>query len=66
MKYISVFRVESLGAVTVSGSLADSLTRVGRFDLEAYFPGSGAFRELVSCSNCTDFQVHLRAKRGLL
>ena len=25
-------------------------------DIEAWFPGSGAFRELVSCSNCTDYQ----------
>jgi len=23
---------------------------------QAWFPGSGAFRELVSCSNCTDYQ----------
>ena len=27
-----------------------------KLDLEAWFPGSGAFRELVSCSNCTDYQ----------
>jgi seryl-tRNA synthetase len=27
-----------------------------KFDLEGWFPGSGAFRELVSCSNCTDYQ----------
>ena len=25
-------------------------------DLEAWFPGYNAYRELVSCSNCTDFQ----------
>ena len=24
-----------------------------KLDLEGWFPGSGAFRELVSCSNCT-------------
>lgn len=27
-----------------------------KLDLEAWFPGSGAFRELVSCSNCLDYQ----------
>ncbi|KAF6017285.1 hypothetical protein EB796_024414 [Bugula neritina] len=27
-----------------------------KLDLEAWFPGSNAFRELVSCSNCTDYQ----------
>ncbi|XP_070787121.1 serine--tRNA ligase, cytoplasmic-like isoform X1 [Enoplosus armatus] len=34
-------------------------------DLEAWFPGSGAFRELVSCSNCTDYQARrLRIRYG--
>ena len=28
-----------------------------KYDLEASFPASSAFRELVSCSNCTDYQV---------
>lgn len=28
-----------------------------KYDLEAWFPGSGEYRELVSCSNCTDFQA---------
>ena len=27
-----------------------------QYDLEAWFPGYNAFRELVSCSNCTDYQ----------
>lgn len=27
-----------------------------KLDIEAWFPGSGAYRELVSCSNCTDYQ----------
>jgi len=34
-----------------------------KLDLEAWFPGSKAFRELVSCSNCTDYQarrLHVR------
>ncbi|HEY8583166.1 MAG TPA: serine--tRNA ligase [Capillimicrobium sp.] len=28
-----------------------------KFDLEAWLPGQGAFRELTSCSNTTDFQA---------
>jgi seryl-tRNA synthetase len=27
-----------------------------KFDLEAYMPSSGEYKELVSCSNCTDWQ----------
>ena len=26
------------------------------FDIEAWLPGQNNYRELVSCSNCTDFQ----------
>lgn len=28
-----------------------------KYDLEAWFPGQGKYRELTSCSNCTDFQA---------
>ena len=38
----------------VSGDLNDAAAK--KYDLEAWFPGYNAFRELVSCSNCTDFQ----------
>jgi len=38
----------------VSGALNDAATK--KYDLEAWFPGYGAYRELVSSSNCTDFQ----------
>ena len=38
----------------VSGALNDAAAK--KYDLEAWFPASKAFRELVSCSNCTDFQ----------
>jgi len=38
----------------VSGSLNNAAAK--KFDLEAWFPGSGKFRELVSCSNCLDYQ----------
>jgi seryl-tRNA synthetase len=26
------------------------------YDLEAWLPGQGKYREMVSCSNCTDYQ----------
>ncbi len=39
---------------TVSGELNNAAAK--KLDLEAWFPASGAFRELVSCSNCTDYQ----------
>jgi seryl-tRNA synthetase len=28
-----------------------------KFDLEAWLPGQGRYRELTSCSNCTDYQA---------
>ncbi|KAG9485357.1 serine--tRNA ligase, cytoplasmic [Eleutherodactylus coqui] len=47
----------------VSGSLNHAASK--KLDLEAWFPGSGAFRELVSCSNCTDYQARrLRIRFG--
>lgn len=38
----------------VSGGLNDAAAK--KYDLEAWFPGYDAYRELVSCSNCTEFQ----------
>ena len=38
----------------VSGELNNAAAK--KLDLEAWFPGSGKFRELVSCSNCLDYQ----------
>ncbi|KAI6002052.1 serine-tRNA ligase [Pisolithus albus] len=38
----------------VSGAL--NLAASKKCDLEAWFPFQGAFKELVSCSNCTDYQ----------
>lgn len=36
-----------------------------KLDLEAWFPGSQAFRELVSCSNCLDYQARrLKVRYG--
>ncbi|KAG9136489.1 hypothetical protein Leryth_018961 [Lithospermum erythrorhizon] len=38
----------------VSGALNDAAAK--KLDLEAWFPASKTYRELVSCSNCTDYQ----------
>jgi seryl-tRNA synthetase len=38
----------------VSGAL--NLAAAQKFDLEAYFPFQKAYKELVSCSNCTDYR----------
>jgi seryl-tRNA synthetase len=38
----------------VSGDL--NLAAARKYDLEAWFPGQGTYRELVSCSNCLDYQ----------
>ena len=29
-----------------------------KYDLEAWLPGAGAYKEVVSCSNCTDYQAN--------
>ncbi|KAH0940029.1 hypothetical protein HID58_007490 [Brassica napus] len=39
----------------VSGALNDAAAK--KYDLEAWFPSSETYRELVSCSNCTDYQA---------
>lgn len=39
----------------VSGDLNNAAAK--KYDLEAWFPASRTFRELVSCSNCTDYQA---------
>jgi len=39
----------------VSSELNDAAVK--KYDLEGWFPGQGTYRELVSCSNCTDFQA---------
>ncbi|KAJ8301414.1 hypothetical protein KUTeg_020401 [Tegillarca granosa] len=47
----------------VSGALNHAAAK--KLDLEAWFPGSGAFRELVSCSNCLDYQARrLKVRYG--
>lgn len=44
------YRVISICSAALNNAAAK------KYDLEGWFPGSGAFRELVSCSNCTDYQ----------
>ncbi|KAL5332369.1 hypothetical protein BJX70DRAFT_135844 [Aspergillus crustosus] len=39
----------------VSGALNNAAAK--KFDLEAWFPFQQEFKELVSCSNCTDYQA---------
>ena len=38
----------------VSGALNNAAAK--KYDLEAWFPNFGQYKELVSCSNCTDYQ----------
>ncbi|EGC32704.1 hypothetical protein DICPUDRAFT_49409 [Dictyostelium purpureum] len=38
----------------VSGALNNAASK--KYDLEGWFPGYNTYRELVSCSNCTDYQ----------
>ncbi|MBN2114149.1 MAG: serine--tRNA ligase [Acidimicrobiia bacterium] len=38
-----------------TGDLGDSAAK--KYDIEAWLPGQGAFREITSCSNTTDFQA---------
>jgi seryl-tRNA synthetase len=48
----------------VSGELNDAASI--KYDLEAYFPSFDKYRELVSCSNCTDYQSReLEVRYGL-
>lgn len=44
------YRVVSI----VTGALNDAAAK--KYDIEGWFPGYDTFRELVSCSNCTDYQ----------
>ena len=44
------YRVVSI----VSGALNNAAAM--KYDLEAWFPFQGEHKELVSCSNCTDYQ----------
>ena len=55
------YRVVSIA----SGELNDMAAK--KYDLEAYFPASKTYRELVSCTNCTDYQARkLNIRSGIL
>jgi seryl-tRNA synthetase len=46
-----------------SGELNDNAAK--KYDLEAWFPASQTYRELVSCSNCLDYQARkLKIRMG--
>ena len=46
-----------------SGELNDNAAK--KYDLEGWFPSSQAYRELVSCSNCIDYQARkLKIRMG--
>jgi len=39
----------------VSGALNKAAAK--KYDIEAWYPGYGEYKEVVSCSNCTDYQA---------
>lgn len=50
----------------VSGALNNAAAK--KYDLEAWFPETNRFRELVSCSNCTNYQsvsMNIKFKRNV-
>ena len=57
--YIIVFinyihNIHAILCILVSGALNNAAIK--KYDLECWFPGYNSYRELVSCSNCTDYQ----------
>jgi seryl-tRNA synthetase len=56
---LGIFRVHQFEKIEqfvsiVSGALNNAASK--KYDLEGWYPASKAWRELVSCSNCTDYQ----------
>ncbi|KAK8969533.1 hypothetical protein KSP40_PGU002625 [Platanthera guangdongensis] len=45
------YQVVSIGSGALNGAAAK------KYDLEGWFPSSKTYRELVSCSNCLDYQA---------
>jgi seryl-tRNA synthetase len=55
------YRVVNIAAGDLGGSAAK------KYDIEVWLPGQGRYRELTSCSNCTDYQarrMQTRVRRG--
>ena len=56
-------QVELLSGLGLHGRIVDiavgdlGASAARKYDLEAWLPGQQAYRELTSCSNCTDFQA---------
>jgi seryl-tRNA synthetase len=58
------YRIVNIAAGDLGGSAAK------KYDIEVWLPGQGQYRELTSCSNCTDYQARrlgtrVRADGGL-
>jgi seryl-tRNA synthetase len=50
---------------TAAGDLGPAAAK--KYDIEGWLPGQGRYRELTSCSNCTDYQarrLQTRVRRG--
>jgi seryl-tRNA synthetase len=55
------YRVVNVAAGDLGGAAAK------KYDIEVWLPGQGRYRELTSCSNCTDYQarrLHTRVRRA--
>ena len=55
------YRVVNIAAGDLGGAAAK------KYDIEVWLPGQGRYRELTSCSNCTDYQarrLQTRVRRG--
>ena len=53
-KFYQSLKIPYRVVAIVSGALNNAAAK--KFDLEAWFPFQGEYKELVSCSNCTDYQ----------
>ncbi|KAE9405033.1 seryl-tRNA synthetase [Gymnopus androsaceus JB14] len=63
-EFYQSLRIEVSGCGIVSSAL--NLAAAMKYDLEAWFPFQKAHKELVSCSNCTDYQSRrLEVRCGL-
>lgn len=56
-------RLELPYRVVVLSTQAMGFASAKTYDIEVFLPGQGAYREISSCSNCTDFQSRRAAIR---
>lgn len=52
-EFLDILKIPYRVVNIASGEL--NLAAAKKYDIEGWFPGSNAYRELVSCSNCTDY-----------